>query len=84
VTDTRASFGPAGAAQALIRVYQKALSPTLGRNCRYQPTCSRYAYDSIGRFGLLRGGWMGIRRIGRCHPFKEGGRDPVPDREETN
>lgn len=84
MTDTRAGFGPAGAAQALIRVYQKALSPTLGRNCRYQPTCSRYAYEAIGRFGLLHGGWMGIRRIGRCHPFKEGGLDLVPEREETN
>jgi putative membrane protein insertion efficiency factor len=84
VTDTRAGYGPAGVAQALIRVYQKALSPVLGRNCRYQPTCSRYTHDAIGRFGLLRGGWMGIRRIGRCHPFKEGGLDPVPEREETN
>ena len=84
MTDTRAGYGPAGVAQALIRVYQKALSPVLGRNCRYQPTCSRYAHEAIGRFGLLRGGWMGIRRIGRCHPFKEGGLDPVPEREETN
>jgi len=84
VTDTRAGYGPAGVAQALIRVYQKALSPVLGRNCRYQPTCSRYTHEAIGRFGLVRGGWMGIRRIGRCHPFKEGGLDPVPEREETN
>ena len=84
MTDTRAGYGPAGVAQALIRVYQKALSPVLGRNCRYQPTCSRYTHESIGRFGLVRGGWMGIRRIGRCHPFKEGGLDPVPEREETN
>lgn len=84
MTEIRAGFGPAGVAQAFIRVYQKALSPTLGRNCRYQPTCSSYTYEAIGRFGLIRGGWMGIRRIGRCHPFREGGHDPVPEREETN
>ncbi len=84
MTETRAGFGPAGAAQALIRVYQKVFSPALGRNCRYQPSCSSYTYEAIGRFGLLRGGWMGLRRIGRCHPFHEGGFDPVPDREETS
>lgn len=79
----RAGFGPAGAAQTLIRVYQKLLSPSLGLNCRYQPTCSHYAYEAIGRFGLFRGVWMGIRRIGRCHPMHEGGFDPVPEREEA-
>jgi hypothetical protein len=83
VTESRAGFGPAGVARAFIRAYQKALSPALGRNCRYQPTCSQYAYESIGRFGLMRGGWMGVRRIGRCHPFHEGGLDPVPEREEA-
>ena len=67
-------------AQRLIRLYQRAFSPTLGRNCRYLPTCSQYAYEAIGVHGLLRGGWMGLRRLGRCHPLREGGYDPVPER----
>lgn len=63
---------------ALISFYQKYISPQLGSNCRYYPSCSHYSYEAIARYGLLRGGWMGIRRIGRCHPFAKGGFDPVP------
>jgi len=63
----------------LIRFYQKLVSPTLGANCRYQPTCSSYAAEAIDRFGLFRGGWLGAKRIGRCHPLRPGGLDPVPD-----
>ena len=71
--------GPAArVGRAVIRTYQKALSPSMGKNCRYSPTCSQYAYAAIGRFGLLRGTWMGMKRIGRCHPLAEGGYDPVP------
>jgi putative membrane protein insertion efficiency factor len=68
----------------LIRLYQRALSPLLGRNCRYYPTCSTYALTAIEHHGLARGGWLGVRRIGRCHPFHEGGYDPVPEPVRSN
>jgi len=63
----------------LIRGYQYLLSPLLGSHCRFHPTCSSYAYQAISRFGALRGGWLALRRLGRCHPWHEGGIDPVPD-----
>lgn len=68
----------------IIRIYQKMVSPTLGKNCRYSPTCSSYAAEAIARFGVVKGGWLGARRIGRCHPLREGGYDPVPDNWRTN
>ena len=70
---------PRAAVAGLIRIYQKLVSPTLGANCRYQPTCSSYALSAVERFGVFRGSWLAIRRIGRCHPLRPGGYDPVPD-----
>ena len=63
---------------ALIRGYQRFISPGLPSSCRFYPSCSEYTYQAIEKYGALRGGWMGIRRISRCHPFHPGGYDPVP------
>ena len=63
----------------LIRLYQKTFSQVLPSSCRFVPSCSQYGYTAIERYGLARGGWMAIKRIGRCHPFYKGNlNDPVP------
>jgi hypothetical protein len=63
----------------LVQLYRWFLSPLLGSNCRYYPSCSCYAQESLRRHGALRGTWLAARRIGRCHPWHPGGYDPVPD-----
>jgi putative membrane protein insertion efficiency factor len=70
---------PALAARGLIQVYRHSLSGVVGRTCRHLPTCSEYAEIAIGRFGLWRGGWMGLARFWRCRPFGSRGFDPVPN-----
>jgi hypothetical protein len=62
----------------LIRLYQLVLSPLLGPKCRYTPTCSHYAMEAIRKYGPLKGCWLAMRRIGRCHPWGGHGHDPVP------
>jgi putative membrane protein insertion efficiency factor len=64
--------------RALIRGYQLAISPLLGPNCRFHPTCSQYALTAIERHGAVRGSWLALRRVARCHPFHPGGIDEVP------
>ena len=67
---------PARTLIAVVRLYQWTLSPVVGRNCRFQPTCSQYFIDAVRKYGALYGAWRGIRRIARCHPFHPGGHDP--------
>lgn len=61
-----------------IKVYRRAISPLFPPTCRFYPTCSAYALTAIERHGVVRGGWLALRRIGRCHPWNPGGYDPVP------
>jgi putative membrane protein insertion efficiency factor len=63
---------------ALVAAYRYLLSPMLGRSCRFFPTCSEYAMEALARHGALRGTWLTVRRVARCHPWHPGGYDPVP------
>jgi putative membrane protein insertion efficiency factor len=62
----------------LIRAYRYLVSPLLGNNCRFYPSCSRYAEEAVARHGVMRGGWLSLCRLLRCHPWHAGGCDPVP------
>lgn len=62
-----------------IQAYQYLISPLLPSSCRYSPTCSQFAIEALQKHGVFKGSWMAIKRIGRCHPWHEGGYDPVPD-----
>jgi uncharacterized protein len=65
----------------IIKFYQKAISPLTPPSCRFYPTCSHYGLEAIEKHGALKGSWFAIRRISKCHPFHEGGFDPVPEKD---
>lgn len=67
----------------LIRFYQVVISPIKPPSCRFYPTCSQYGLEAIQRFGAIKGGWLTIKRISKCHPFHPGGVDPVPDKKQN-
>ncbi|WP_131736514.1 membrane protein insertion efficiency factor YidD [Actinomadura roseirufa] len=76
---TAGTPGPVAAVLILlVRAYRRFLSPLLGQQCRFRPTCSAYGLEALHVHGALRGTWLTARRIGRCHPFHSGGYDPVP------
>jgi len=66
----------------LIGAYRYTISPFLGNNCRFYPSCSEYAGIAISRFGVLRGSWLSLKRLSHCHPWHAGGPDPVPEKKE--
>ncbi len=78
LTVRRMANWPRRAAILLVRAYQVGLSPIFGGACRYYPSCSAYAIEALEKHGALRGSWLALRRISRCHPLRPGGFDPVP------
>ena len=69
---------PANIMILLIKIYQYTLSPFIGRNCRYTPTCSNYGIEAIRKYGAIKGGWLTIKRVASCNPWGGSGYDPVP------
>lgn len=82
-TDSTKSIG-AKCLIIVIQGYQRFISPLLGPNCRFHPTCSQYAIIALQRFGLLKGSWLTVKRVLKCHPLHEGGEDPVPPKIDNN
>ncbi|TAL41105.1 MAG: membrane protein insertion efficiency factor YidD [Salinibacterium sp.] len=72
------ALAPRNACVAVLKVYRTAISPLYGDVCRYYPSCSQYATEAIQQHGAIKGSWLGLRRIARCHPWAEGGIDDVP------
>ena len=68
----------------IIKTYQTLISPLFPPSCRFYPSCSQYALEAVSTYGALRGGWLAIKRISKCHPFHEGGLDPVPAKTATD
>ena len=68
---------------SLIKFYKLFISPVLGSHCRYEPSCSEYTHQAISAYGIFKGSWIGVKRICRCHPWHEGGYDPIPDENRT-
>ena len=68
----------------LFKGYRYFISPLLGNNCRFHPSCSQYAETAVLRYGILRGLWLALRRLTKCHPWHEGGLDPVPEKPQQN
>ena len=64
----------------MIKIYQKVISPLTPPSCRFYPTCSHYGIEAVEKHGALKGSWLAVRRISKCHPFHEGGFDPVPEK----
>lgn len=62
----------------LVKIYQYLISPMLGPSCRYTPTCSEYSQEALKKYGAFKGTWLSLKRIGRCHPWHDGGYDPLP------